>query len=178
MRIMGPPSAQLDVVQRKLREQGRPAYFIDVMVPVLYKEGQRAGVDPVVMIAQSAKETGWGTFPGKVPLWFCNTAGIKISPEQQKLLKVLKDAAGITDPDHMLDHECFPSWTMGARAHAQHLRAYCGAPVPLEDVVHPRYFAVSRRISSVEQLSGNWAPSATYGAEVQRIALSLIEIGL
>jgi hypothetical protein len=172
MRIMGPPSARIDVIQRKLREQNRPTYFIDVMVPALYKEALRYGIDPVVMVAQSAKETGYGTFTGKVKDWFYNPAGIKVHPTEQALVP------GVTDGDNPLAHQRFSSWTMGARAHAQHLRAYCGAPVPVEDVVHPRYFVVNRRITSVEELGGAWAPSPTYGNEVQRIALTLIEIGL
>lgn len=176
MRIMGPPSARLDVIQRKLREQNRPAYFIDIMVPALYNEASRYGIDPVVMIAQSAKETGYGTYPGKVKSWFNNTAGIKVHPNEQILLaEVSKEPTSGESP---LDHERFSTITMGARAHAQHLRAYCGFPVPVEDVVHPRYFVINRRIASVEELGGTWAPSPTYGNEVQRIALSLIEMGL
>lgn len=173
MNIMGPPSEQLDVVQRALRDSGKStALFTEVMVPALYKEALRYGIDPVVMIAQSAKETNYGRFTGKVKDWFCNTAGIKVHPQEQALYP------GVTDGDNPLAHQRFGSWTMGARAHAQHLRAYCGAPVPVEDVVHPRYFVVNRRIKTVQELSGSWAPSSTYGMEIVSIARSLVEVGL
>lgn len=179
MNIMGPPSASLEVVQRNLREQNRGSLFVDSMVPALYKEAQRAGVDPVVMIAQSAKETNYGRFTGKVQEWFFNPAGIKVSPKQQALLKVLKDAAGINDPDHALDHQIFPSWTMGARAQATHLRRYAGIPVPEDEVVHARYWVVPLyRLRTVEELSGKWAPGTSYGSEVVAIARTLIEVGL
>lgn len=179
MNIIGPPSEQLDVVQRLLRTQRRPEFFIEVMVPALYKEGSRLGVDPVVMIAQSAKETNYGQFTGKVKDWFCNPAGIKVSPKEQALLKQLKDAAGITDPDHSLDHARFSTWTQGARAHAQHLRRYAGVPVPDEDVVYGRHWTVMlHRLKTVFDLSEKWAPSPTYGSEVAAIARTLIEVGL
>lgn len=179
MNIMGPPSEQLEVVQRILRDSGKStALFTEVMVPALYKEALRYGIDPVVMIAQSAKETNYGRFTGNVKDWFCNTAGIKVHPQEQALLKQLKDAAGINNPDHSLDHQRFGSWTMGARGHAQHLRAYCGAPVPTEDVVHPRYWIINRRIKTVAELSGSWAPSPTYGTEIVSLARSLVEVGL
>lgn len=172
MDIMGPPSASLEVIQRKLGEQGAPERFAVVIVPALYKEALRYGIDPVVMVAQSAKETNWGRFTGNVKDWFFNTAGIKVSPMEQAMVP------GVTDKDNPLAHQRFASWTMGARGHAQHLRAYCGAPVPSEDVVHPRYFVVMSRIKTVEALSGKWAPSPTYGAEIVQIARNLIEVGL
>lgn len=179
MNIMGPPSASLEVIQRKLREQNRGSLFVDSMVPALYNEAIRHGVDPVVAIAQSAKETNYGRFTGKVQEWFFNTAGVKVSPKQQALLKVLKDAAGINDPDHALDHQIYPSWVMGARSQVQHLRRYAGAPVPEEDVIHARYWVVPlHRLRTVEELSGKWAPSSSYGREIVAIARTLIEVGL
>jgi len=179
MNIMGPPSASLEVVQRRLREQNRPAFFTDVMVPALYKEASRLGVDPVIMIAQSAKETNYGQFTGKVKDWFCNPAGIKVSPKEQTLLRDLKTAAGINDPDHALDHARFATWTQGAKAQAQHLRRYAGVPVPDEDVVYGRHWTVMlHRLRTVFDLSGKWAPSPTYGSEIVAIARTLIEVGL
>lgn len=173
MNIIGPPSASLEVVQRKLREQNRSVLFTNEIVPALYKEGLRYGVDPVLMIAQCAKETGWGTFPGKVKPWFNNTAGIKVHPTEQALYP------GVTDGDNPLAHERFASWTMGARAQAQHLRRYAGMPVPDDEVVYPRHWVVQLyRLKTVFDLSGRWAPSPSYGSEVADIARTLIEVGL
>lgn len=173
MNIIGPPSASLEVVQRKLREQNRSVLFTNEIVPALYKEGLRYGVDPVLMIAQCAKETGWGTFPGKVKPWFNNTAGIKVHPTEQALYP------GVTDGDNPLAHERFASWTMGARAQAQHLRRYAGMPVPDDEVVYPRHWVVQLyRLKTVFDLSGRWAPSPSYGSEIADIARTLIEVGL
>ncbi len=173
MNIIGPPSASLEVVQRKLREQNRSVLFVNEITPALYKEGLRWGVDPVLMIAQCAKETGWGTFPGKVKPWFNNPAGIKVHPTEQALYP------GVTDGDNPLAHERFASWTMGARAHAQHLRRYAGMPVPDDEVVYPRHWVVQLyRLKTVFDLSGRWAPSPTYGSEISAIAITLIEVGL
>lgn len=173
MDIMGAPSAPLDVVQRKLREQNRPSYFIDVMVPELFKAAQLYGIDPVVMVAQSAKETAWGTFPGKVKQWFNNTAGIKVAPQEQALYP------GITDGDNPLAHARFATVFHGAKAHAMHLRAYAGSPVPADEVVHARYWVVPlAHVRTVEGLSGRWAPSPSYGSEIVSIARTLIEVGL
>lgn len=177
MNIIGPPSASLEVVQRKLREQNRSVLFTNEIVPALYKEGLRYGVDPVVMIAQSAKETGYGTFTGKVKPWFCNPAGIKVHPTEQALLaEVSKEP---THGESSLDHERFASWTMGARAQAQHLRRYAGMPVPDDEVVYPRHWVVRLyRLKTVFDLSGRWAPSPSYGSEIANIARTLIEVGL
>jgi hypothetical protein len=173
MNIIGPPSASLEVVQRKLREQNRSVLFVNEITPALYKEGLRYGVDPVLMIAQCAKETGWGTFPGKVKPWFNNTAGIKVHPTEQALYP------GVTDGDNPLAHERFASWTMGARAQAQHLRRYAGMPVPDDEVVYPRHWVVQLyRLKTVFDLSGRWAPSPSYGSEIADIARTLIEVGL
>lgn len=173
MNIIGPPSASLEVVQRKLREQNRSVLFTNEIVPALYKEGLRYGVDPVLMIAQCAKETGWGTFPGKVKPWFNNTAGIKVHPTEQALYP------GVTDGDNPLAHQRFASWTMGARAQAQHLRRYAGMPVPDDEVVYPRHWVVQLyRLKTVFDLSGRWAPSPSYGSEIADIARTLIEVGL
>lgn len=173
MNIIGPPSASLAVVLRKLREQNRGSVFVDLMVPALYEEGLKWGVDPVVMIAQSAKETAWGTFPGKVKGWFNNTAGIKVHPVEQAMYP------GVTDGDNPLAHERFASWTMGARAQAQHLRRYAGMPVPDDEVVYSRHWVVQLyRLKTVFDLSGRWAPSPTYGSEIADIARTLVEVGL
>ncbi len=173
MNIIGPPSASLEVVQRKLREQNRSVLFTNEIVPALFKEGLRYGVDPVVMIAQCAKETGWGSFPGKVKPWFNNTAGIKVHPTEQALYP------GVTDGDNPLAHQRFASWTMGARAQAQHLRRYAGMPVPDDEVVYPRHWVVQLyRLKTVFDLSGRWAPSPSYGSEIAAIARTLIEVGL
>ena len=60
------------------------------------------------------------------------------------------------------------------RPHRQHLRAYCNAPVQ-DAIVDPRYDWVIGRHDAVHfaDLGGKWAPSATYGTEVENIMARL-----
>jgi hypothetical protein len=135
--------------------------FRDEMLPELWAAALPYGIDPVGMVAQSGKETGWGTFTGSVSPRFYNTAGIKI--RHQDLFP------GITDGDRPLAHQMFPNWRVGAVAHAQHLVAYTGGTVA-GMVVDPRYNLVpAPRVETWAELGGRWAPSPTYGREVEEI---------
>lgn len=141
---------------------GRNAHprFIDI-APLYWEFGQRTGICPEVLYAQSAHETRFGHFTGQVPPAFNNWAGIKTA-----------NAAG----DKPEDHEQFATPEDGVRAHFNHMAAYVGLD-PL-GVEHGRYFVVKRlpwagTIKTVEELSGKWAPSATYH---QRIVLFLSEM--
>ena len=135
--------------------------FAAEMVPQLWAAGLEYGVDPVGMVAQSGKETNWGNYTGQVLPQFYNTAGIKI--RHQSLFP------GITDGDRPLAHQMFPNWAVGAMAHAQHLRAYAGKPV-IGLVVDPRYSLVGPPfVETWEGLGGRWAPSVTYGTEIEEI---------
>lgn len=172
MNILGPPSEDYDTVVRLIGARGTDL-FIDHMVPALWEEATRYGVDPVGVVAQSAHETGWGAFKGVVPPTFHNTAGIKIMPAIQ--LAYFDIAGG----DRPFAHAQFGNWNHGARAQVHHLRAYASAPVPEDEVVHARYYDVLRlqkHIITFQQLSNNWA-GAGYGDKVMSIARTLVEIG-
>jgi hypothetical protein len=126
------------------------------------------GIDPVGVVAQSHKETGGGKFGGKARPEFYNTCGLKI--RHQPLFP------GVTDGDNPLAHAMFASWQVGAVAHVQHLRAYAGWPVPDTDlVVDPRYVFVIGRYACEDfaELGGKWAPSASYGTELETVARQL-----
>lgn len=171
MRIIGPPSAPLAVVVPALAAQAdvHPE-FAGVMFGALWRAATRYGLDPVGVVAQSAKETAFGRFGGAVRREMFNPCGLKIRKPGF--------VAG-TDGDKTLAHAQFASWEVGALAHCQHLRAYAGMPVPHIDlVVDPRYEAalevgLSTPVVDFEGLGGKWAPSATYGAEVVAIAVRL-----
>jgi hypothetical protein len=142
-----------------------PRLFADTMFPVLWRVASSYGIDPVGMVAQSGKETGWGEFPGNVKSWFRNTAGIKVRFDKEVMALV-----PTTNPDHPLVHAQFPSWEVGAIAQAQHLRAYCTVPVA-ELVVDPRYELVIPGFHNAVQwsdLNGKWA-GPTYGSEIEVI---------
>ena len=162
--IMAAPTLTREQVIAALPDTAHPR-FVDEMVPELWAAAMEYGIDPVGIVAQSAKETGWGNYGGAVLPQFYNTAGIKI--RHQSLFP------GVTDGDRPLAHQMFPNWTVGAMAHAQHLRAYAGKPV-VGLVVDPRYTLVNAPfVSTWAGLGGRWAPSVTYGQEIEAIMMRL-----
>jgi hypothetical protein len=134
--------------------------FVQI-APLYWEYGKRTGICPEVLYAQAAHETRFGHFTGQVPPTFNNWAGIKTA-----------NASG----DKPEDHQQFATPEDGVRAHFNHMAAYVGLePIGVE---HGRYFVVMRlpwsgTIKTVEELSGKWAPSATYH---QRIVLFLSEM--
>jgi hypothetical protein len=146
---------------------GAAPLFNDQMLPALWAAGLRYGIDPVGVVAQSYHETGAGKFPGRVKPEFYNTCGLKN--------RHLGLFPGIDDGDNPLAHARFASWDAGARAHVQHLRAYAGWPVtPESEIVDPRYWlVVGKRLEEFEELSGNWAPAATYGQSIEALISKL-----
>jgi len=164
--ILGPASATRDVVLSNLETT---VLFRDVMFPELWAAAEEYGIDPVGMVAQSIKETGGGAFAGRVKPWFYNTAGIKVRHVADVMALL-----GTGDGDHPLVHQQFPGWRVGAVAHAQHLRAYCNTPVD-GMIVDPRYqFVIGRHEAKTwADLGGKWAPSPSYGTEIEAIMLGL-----
>jgi N-acetylmuramoyl-L-alanine amidase len=167
LRIIGPPTATIDKVLSNLTAMGAASLFINSMLIPLWDEALAAAVDPVGMVAQSYKETAGGKFGGAVTAQFYNTAGIKV--------RHLGKFPGVDDGDRPLAHAQFASWQIGARAHAQHLRAYANCPVPDDEIVDPRYWLVIGKHNAVnfEDLSGKWAPSSAYGSEIAAIGRKL-----
>lgn len=161
MNILGPASALRATVEANL-PLGTDSLFPGQLVPELWDAAVTYGIDPVGMVAQSGKETGWGAFPGRVKPWFRNTAGIKVRFDREAMALV-----PTIDPDHPLVHQQFPSWEVGAVAHAQHLRAYCNLPVT-DLIVDPRYELVIGRHDVVRwsDLDGKWA-GPSYGTEIE-----------
>jgi len=161
--IISPPSAARDVVLANLGDV--TDLFRDVMFPELWAAAEEYGIDPVGMVAQSIKETGGGAFAGRVKWWFYNTAGIKVRNVADVMHLVPTE-----DGDHPLVHQQFPNWRCGAVAHAQHLPAYCNDPF-FGLIVDPRYqFVIGRhQVQAWADLGGKWAPSPTYGMEIEAI---------
>ena len=165
MPLVGPATATLAQAQAWARDKKAHPRFVDDILPALYRAEQalRAanggrGINPAVVAAQAAKETGWGRFSGVLTPDFYNTAGIKTGR-----------GGGDFDPNA---HQRFSSWDDGARAHLNHLAAYTGlTPV---GYLHPRYHTVARlewagTIRTVEQLGSRWAPSSSYGTDIVRM---------
>jgi len=144
---------------------GAARVFIEHMAPASYAAAVEYGLDPTVVIAQSAHETGWGHFGGVLDATYFNVAGIKT-----------REGGGNFDPEA---HQRFDDWQHGAQAHASHLRAYTS--VPLEDHLEdlsPRSVWVwpkNHRFTRMRQLGGHYAPSPTYGERVEAVAARLLQ---
>jgi peptidoglycan hydrolase-like protein with peptidoglycan-binding domain len=165
MPLVGPSTATLEQAQEWARGKNAHPRFVDDILPAIYRAGLEQwranggrSINPAVVAAQAAKETGWGRFGGVLSPDFNNTAGIKTGA-----------GGGDYDPDA---HQRFDSWDEGARAHWNHLAAYTGLTVVGEP--HPRYHTVARlawagTITTVEQLGARWAPSSSYGTDIARM---------
>jgi len=138
--------------------------FTTDMLPALWDAALRYGIDPVVIVAQAGHETGWGRYTGLVPPEFHNPCGLK-----------LRDLTAFPNSEVTAAHAVFPDWATGARAHAQHLMAYCQTAVA-DPIVDPRWVWVFGRkaaVTEVEQLGGMWAPNLAYGTLVAAAATKL-----
>jgi hypothetical protein len=137
--------------------------FAAEMLQPLWDAAERYGIDPLGLTVQAGKETGWGRYGGQVKPEFRNTCGLKN--------RWLGLYPGVDDGDQPLAHARFASWEVGAIAHAQHVRAYTG--VPTHDlIIDPRWDWVfgKHRLVHWSELGGRWAPSPTYGQEIEKVA--------
>lgn len=161
--IIAAPSAPYATVRANAMLVPCADWYTRALV-ALWDAGLQTGVDPVVLAAQCALETGWGRFGGSVTEKYGNTCGMKNV-----------DATGDTSADlaHFAIGVGGYPW-LGALAHAHHLRLYAGLPVP-PDSPDPRAPFVgpgSTRFGTalyVEDLGGKWAPSTDYGTRVAAI---------
>lgn len=167
---MAPPSATHETVLANLSPRAHPRFAAEIF-PELWQAALEYDHDPVGMVAQSAKETDWWNYTGRVQPWFYNTAGIKV-----RHVRIVMAMLGTDDQDHPLVHQQFPNWRVGAVAHAQHLRAYVGSPF-VGLVVDPRYTLVGPPfVTTWTELSGRWdggGPDSTYGRDIEAIMVRL-----
>ena len=121
------------------------------------------GVNPGIAYVQAAKETGYGRFGGVLDESYKNPCGMKTS-----------SGGGDYDKDA---HEKFNTWDEGVQAHMDHLALYAGADgYPKTNTYDPRHFVtIKGRASTTNSLGGKWAPSATYGEEVSKLYMDLLD---
>ncbi len=119
-------------------------------------------VNPAIAYVQAAKETGYGRFGGVINETYNNPCGMKTS-------------SGGNDYDPNA-HMKFNSWDEGVQAHLDHLALYAGATgYPKSNTYDPRHFVtIKGRAKTVNALGGNWAPSSTYGEEVNKMYNDLL----
>ncbi|OOM77217.1 N-acetylmuramoyl-L-alanine amidase LytC precursor [Clostridium puniceum] len=114
-------------------------------------------VNPAIAYVQAAKETGYGKFGGVLNDSYKNPCG-------------MKTVVGGSDTDPNA-HQKFDSWDEGVQAHLDHLALYADADgYPRSSTYDPRHFiTIKGKAVTVNDLGGKWAPSLTYGEEVNKL---------
>ena len=163
MKILNKPSATKEQVFAWLDEKHAHP-LSKAMIDLFFEIAEKENVDPIVVIAQAMKETGYFKFKGVLRPNFCNTCGLKKT-----------GGGGDTDPTA---HCRFDYWEDGILAHVQHIALYAGAiGYPKSNPLDPRHFAyLHGKCPNVEDLSGNWAPSKTYGEDIVKMCKSIASI--
>jgi len=133
------------------------------LAQLYWKYAQEHGnVNPAIAYVQAAKETGYGSFGGVLNDSYRNPCG-------------LKTIVGGSDSDPNA-HQKFNSWDEGVQAHLDHLALYAGATgYPRSNTTDPRHFVtIKGNAVTVNALGGKWAPSLTYGEEVNNLYNNLL----
>jgi N-acetylmuramoyl-L-alanine amidase len=166
--VLAPPrGSAVRALAPALRAGARRPEEVRAYVMEVYRLAPLVGIDPAIVVAQSAHETGWW----QSPAWAddLNPAGI-----------------GITGPD-----VASPSWENGvaaARAHLVHLFLYAVGPIPpghpLAPYIplDPRYEAAlaagrAGSAGSLADLTGRWATDPDYAGRVARVGTRLFAEG-
>ena len=160
--IMGESQISLKSAIRWATVNGASQMFIEA-AQYYWEYGEITGIRPEVLYAQSAKETAFGRYGGRVLPQMNNFAGIK------KL--------GATN-DATEDHESFETIEDGVRGHFNHMSAYVGIQ-PIGEV-HGRYYSVKTlswagTIKYVEDLGGRWCPDLYYGYAIIKDLITQME---
>lgn len=172
MNIINKPTATIEQVYAWL-DTKNPHPLAKAMVSIFFEKAIKEGIDPIVVIAQAMKETGYFKFQGVLRPNFCNTCGLKGNL-----------GGGDYDPNA---HIRFDYWEDGIQAHIDHIALYAGAssyprygvncPQAQKEeykvngtTLDPRHFGYLKgKCPTVESLSGNWAPSKTYGEDIVKM---------
>lgn len=163
-RLLAPPrgSAERVLASPPVAIAKRPEELAAYIAEV-YRLAPLVGLDPAVVLAQSALETGWW----QSPAWaeHLNPAGI-----------------GITSPDVVSS-----TWANGAdaaRGHIVHLYLYAVGPIPADHplasyiALDPRYDAAlsagrAGSAHTVADLTGRWAADPVYAESIGRVGTKL-----
>lgn len=145
------------------KSKGATNTFIELADLYWKYASEHGGVNPGIAYVQAAKETGYGKFGGVLDESYHNPCGLKTSA-----------GGGDYDPNA---HQRFNNWDEGVQAHLDHLALYAGAQgYPRSNTYDPRHFAtIKGKAPTVNTLGGNWAPSSTYGEEVNKLYSNLLK---
>jgi hypothetical protein len=160
MNTLGPTLVSVERAIEWAREKNAHQRFIDV-APIYWQVAPKYNVPAEIAYAQAAKETNYGKFTGIVPPEYHNWCGLKV--------------LGATG-DTLQDHKEFPEDWIGITAHIQHLAKYGGMdiPIPGDNLFDPRaQYVVKGSAPTLKDLGGKWAPSSTYGIEIENLVLNI-----
>ena len=145
------------------KSKGATETFIDLADLYFDYSEDHGNVNPAIAYVQAAKETGYGKFSGVIDESYHNPCGLKIAQGGDNY-----------DPSA---HEKFSDWDEGVQAHLDHLALYAGAKgYPRSDTYDPRHLRTLKGMATtVNELAGNWAPSATYGEEIIALYRNLLD---
>jgi len=151
--MIGEPQVRIEQAKKWAEENNASENFV-LAADFYWQYGELTGIRPEILYAQSAKETAFGRYGGRVLPEQNNFAGIKT-----------KTATG----DETYDHETFATQEDGVRGHFNHMSAYLGLE-PIGEP-HERYFSVSKMtwagtIKTLEDLGGRWCPDLYYGYSI------------
>ena len=160
--IMGESTISMDSAIEWAKANNASDLFIDA-AQYYWKYGELMGIRPEVLYAQSARETGFGQYGGRVLPEMNNFAGIK-------------KYGAVNDATE--DHESFETREDGVRGHFNHMAAYVGVE-PIGEV-HGRYKSVKSlswagTVKYVEDLGGKWCPDLYYGFAIVKDSLNKME---
>lgn len=144
------------------KSKGATETFIELADLYFKYYREHGNVNPAIAYVQAAKETGYGKFGGVLDESYNNPCG-------------LKTAAGGLDTDKDA-HKKFNNWDQGVQAHLDHLALYAGANgYPRNNSYDERQFKTIKATAfTVNSLGGKWAPSSTYGEEVNNLYKELL----
>lgn len=142
----------LRAMNPKLPIKATPEEIVDIY----YQEASREGIKWDLAFCQALVETGFFRFGGTVV------------PEQNNF-------CGLGTTSATVRGAYFATPRDGARAHIQHLMAYCTPRTPVTAIIDPRYSLVYNGkvrtgfFTYWSQLNGRWATGSFYAEKILRI---------
>lgn len=163
IKIISNTKVTVQQAEKWAKSKGASDAFIDLAELYWDYAEEHGEVNPAIAYVQSAKETAYGNFGGVLDETYNNPCGMKTS-----------QGGDDYDPNA---HQRFDTWDDGVKAHLDHLALYAGADgYPRKDTEDPRHFAtIKGKATTVNSLGGNWAPSSTYGEEVNKLYRNLLD---
>ena len=162
MNILSKPTATYEQCEAWAKKKKASKTYMDIL-PQLYSIAEKHGVNPCLVVAQCAKETGYCRFGGVLDASFKNTCGLKSSK-----------GGGDKDPNA---HARFKTWEDGITAQVEHLCLYAGKKgFPVANPKDPRHFPYLKgECKTIEGLSGKWAGKG-YGENLVEMCKEIASI--